>query len=183
MQEMHDDIAVLQDKLHDAVLLSNATNQVQVPDTPSSEADGGDVADVCYGKGKDKGKKGKGKGQQHGGWLPRCVKLAQSYLQRNWYACDELIDDYQRYDGFQKEMQRWIGGESALVSIDNCKASYNITIIQIIINYYCHHIPQLSGHLCNCILIAIAMLLVVAITVYTIHSELDQVTVKSKFCL
>ena len=115
MSVMHDTIAasmaVLQDE-HDMLLHANAGDAVL---SPSSQAgDGGDGAD---GKGKDKGKKGKGKGQQHGGWLPRCVKLAKSYLQRNWHACDELIDDYQRYDGFQREMnRRWVGGESSLVS-------------------------------------------------------------------
>ena len=102
MNELGDAMAVLSEQ-HTMLLQANAGDDV-VPRTPSSDAADGDggKGNVGDGKGKDKGKKGKGKGKGgHGGWMPRCVKLAKGYLRQDWESCDAMIEDFKSYEGFQ----------------------------------------------------------------------------------
>ena len=37
---------------------------------------------------------GKVKKQGHGGWMPKCARLAQAYVSREWKTCTQLIKEF-----------------------------------------------------------------------------------------
>jgi hypothetical protein len=63
-------------------------------------------------KGKDKGKGGKddteeGKGKvvgQHGGWMPKCAKLAKAYKKKNWDGCNVLINTFSQSSSIFRDL-------------------------------------------------------------------------------